>query len=95
MCVRVCVTVCGVPEIQNRPTPFPGWMSQEATEPGLSCNFSFFSLLDRGGMFFVIFFSLWLCLVRYPFVISTSVIDCLEKFVSENNLLIIMCRVGR
>ena len=37
-------------------------------------------------MFFVLFFSVYgcmLCLVRYLFVISTSVIDCLGRFVPE------------
>jgi len=37
-------------------------------------------------MFFVLFFSVYgcmLCLVRYPFVISTSVIDWLGRFVPE------------
>jgi len=37
-------------------------------------------------MFFVLFFSVYgcmLCLVRYLCVISTSVIDCLGRFVPE------------
>ena len=33
-----------------------------------------------------------LCLVRYLFVISTYVIECLGRFVSE--MTYIMCRVG-
>ena len=44
----------------------------------------FFSLLDRAC--FVLFFSVFvcmLCLVSYLFVISTSVIDCLGRFVPE------------
>ena len=70
---------------QNRPTPFPGWMSQEVTKPGLSCSFRFFfSLLDR-ACFCVIFsvYGCMLCLVRYLFVISTSVIDSLGRFAPE------------
>ena len=37
-------------------------------------------------MFFVLYLSVYgcmLCLVRYLFVISTSVIDCLGRFVPE------------
>ena len=49
-----------------------------------SCSFIFF-LVVRYGMF-LCFFSVcgcMLCLVRYLFVISTSVIDCLGRFVPE------------
>jgi len=59
-------------------------LSDPIVKPGLSCSFRFFSLLYRAC--FCITFSVYgcmLCLVRYFFVISTSVIDCLGRFVSE------------
>ena len=51
---------------------------------GLVAALDFFSLLDR-ACFCVIFlvYEYMLSLVRYLFVISTSVIDCLERFVPE------------
>ena len=51
---------------------------------GLVVVLRFFSLLDRAcfcGIFSV--YGCMLCLVRYLFVISTSVIDCLGRFVPE------------
>ena len=51
---------------------------------GLVVALSFFSLLDRAC--FCVIFSVYgciLCLVRYLFVISTSVIDGLGRFVPE------------
>jgi len=45
-----------------------------------------FFLVVRLGMFFCVIFSVYgckLCLVRYIFVISTSVIDCLGRFVPQ------------
>ena len=57
-----------IADFQNRPTPFPGWMSSEATKSGLSCSFRFFSLLDR-ACFCVIFsvYGCMLCLVPYQY----------------------------
>jgi len=51
---------------------------------GLVVALGFFSLLDR-ACFCVIFLvcRCMLCLVRYLFVISTSVIDCLGRFIPE------------
>ena len=51
---------------------------------GLVVALGFFSLLDR-ACFCVILsvYGYMLCLVRYLFVISTSVIDCLGRFVPE------------
>ena len=72
---------------QNRPTPFPGWMSQEATKPGFSCSFGFLSLVDFNVIFSV--YGCMLRLVRYLFVISTSVFDCLHgKIRPRNDLLL-------
>ena len=53
----------------------------------------FYLLLDR-ACFCVIFsvYGCMLCLVRYLFVISTSAIDCLGRFVPE---MTFMCGVGR
>jgi len=51
---------------------------------GLVVALGFFSLLDM--VCFCVIFSVYgcmLCLVRYLFVISTSVIDCLGRFVPE------------
>ena len=45
-----------------------------------------FSLVVRYGMFLCYFFLVYrcmLCLISYLFVISTSVIDCLGRFVPE------------
>jgi len=69
---------------QNRPTPFPGWMSYDATKPGLRCSFRFVLVLYRACL--CVIFSVYgyiLCLVRYLFVITISVIDCLGRFVPE------------
>ena len=51
---------------------------------GLVVALEFFSLLDM-ACFCVIYlvYGCMLCLVRYLFVISTSVIDCLGRFVPE------------
>ena len=51
---------------------------------GLVVALCFFLLLDR-ACFCVIFlvYGCMLCLVRYLFVISTSVVDCLGRFVPE------------
>jgi len=51
---------------------------------GLVVSLGFFSLLDR-ACFCVIFsaYGCMLCIVCYLFVISTSVIDCLGRFVPE------------
>ena len=48
----------------------------------------FFSLLDRACFCVILFgYGCMLCLVRYLFVISTSVIDCLGRFVPEMTIL--------
>jgi len=54
------------------------------TKQGLSCSFRFFSHCYIGHVF-EFFLVSWcmLCLVRYLFVICTSVIDCLGRFVPE------------
>ena len=67
---------------QNRPTPFLAGCRRRRLNQGLVVALDFFSLLDRAC--FCVVFSVYgciLCLVRYLFVISTSVIDspkCVE-----------------
>jgi len=78
--VRLCV-LC--PRLD--PLRFLAGCRSRRLNQGLVVALVFFSSLDR-ACFCVIFFSVYgcmLCLVRYLFVISTRVIDCVGRFVPE------------
>ena len=82
-----CLAVSGtvsveVPRID--PLRFLAGCRRRRLNQGLVVALGFFSLLDR-ACFCVIFpvYGCMLCLVRYLFVISTSVIDCLGRFVPQ------------
>ena len=66
------------------PLRFLAGFHRRRLNQGLDVALGFFSLLDR-ACFCVIFsvYGCMLCLVRYLFVISTSVIDCLGRYVPE------------
>ena len=74
--------VCVVSRID--PLCFLARCRRRRLNQGLVVALVFFSLLDR-ACFCVIFsfYGCMLCLVRYLFIISTSVIDCLLRFVPE------------
>jgi len=78
-CVSVCV-LC--PRID--PLRFLAVCRRRRLNQALVVALDFFSLLDR-ACFCVVFpvHGCMLCLVHYLFVISTSVIDCLGRFVPK------------